>query len=133
MQYRRAIGINVVLYLATLVITVAILALRGDPLQFSTPPNTHQITWAMMIGTILTTAGAWWYFRTQPGSARAGLWFGVIAILVGLAMDMVVSVGIWMSGKNPFDFLTASYSLPFFGVMLGSVLVLTTVVGARKR
>lgn len=131
----RIIRLNILLYLATFLVAAIVLALKSIPLQFSAPPTGNQIFIAMVTGIILTTLGAWWYFRTTVGSFRAGLQFGLIAILVGFAMDAVVSVGIWVSGKNPLDFLRTSYTYFFFGLMLLAVLGLTGVVGwaARRR
>lgn len=129
MNIRKAILINIVLYIATYFVAAAILALQGMPLHGTTPPTGDQIFIAMVTGIVLTALGAWWFFRTEAGRWRAGFVFGLIAILVGFAMDAVISVGIWMSGANPLALLQTSYSYFFFGIMLSTVLVLTSAVG----
>lgn len=131
LNLRKVIILNVLLYIATFVVAAIILALIGKPLQFSTPPNTDQIFVAMVSGIVLTMLGACWYFQKATASFRNGLLFGVIAILVGFAMDVVLSIGIWLSGKNPMSFLETSYTFFFFGIMLLLTVLLTGVVAWR--
>lgn len=129
MNLRKVIILNVILYIATFVVAAGVLALIGKPLQFSAPPQTNQIFVAMVTGIILTVLGAWWYFQKAVAGFRNGVLFGVIAILVGFAMDVVLSISIWISGKNPMSFLETSYTFFFFGIMLLLTVVLTGVVG----
>lgn len=129
MNHRKVIILNILLYIATFVVAAALLALFDVPLQVSKPPTTNQIFVAMVTGIVLTVLGAWWYFQKAPAGFRNGVLFGVIAILVGFAMDAVLSIGIWMSGKNPMAFLETSYTFFFFGIMLVLTLLLTGLVG----
>jgi hypothetical protein len=133
MNLHKVIILNAILYIATFVVAAIILTLIGKPLQVSTPPNTDQIFVAMVTGIVLTVLGAWWYFQKAAASFKNGLLFGVIAVLVGFAMDAVLSIGIWISGKNPMSFLETSYTFFFFGIMLLLTVVLTGVVGWRKK
>lgn len=135
MNIRRIIVLNIILYIATFIVAALVLAIKGTSLQVDVPPTGDQIFIAMVTGIVLTTFGAWWFFRTEPATASKGFQFGVIAILVGFAMDAVVSVGILMSGKNPLDFLQGSFTHWFFGLMLGLGLCLTGLVawGMGKR
>ena len=129
MNLRRAVRLNIVLYIATFVVAAIILYLKGMPLQIRTPPSGHQIFIAMVTGIVITVFGSRWYFRQEPAGARNGFMFGLTAMLTGFAMDAIVSIGMLMSGENPLSFLKTWYSLLFSGGLLITLLVLTSLVG----
>jgi membrane protease YdiL (CAAX protease family) len=133
MNYRRAILLNGILYLVTFLAALGVLALGSDPLSINAPPSATQILKAMIVGIVLTVFGAWWFFRREPATARAGFSFGVIAILVGLVLDGVVSVVLLISGRSPIPLLHDSYTNAFFAVMLALLLLFTSLVGWNMR
>ena len=129
MNFRRAIFTNVAIYFATLVLASVALSAQGKPLHFTTPPTGHQIFIALVIGMLLTTLGAIWFFRKEPGSAKAGWQFGVTAILIGFGLDVVLSAGIWTQGRNPLLFLQSPIAVILPILMLAVLLGITAMIG----
>ena len=132
MNLKRAISIVLLVYIVTFILTLTFAALIGvdntDP--ESIPTSLWIIGIILAIG--LTTWGASFYFKSKKTtpSAKQGLIFGIITLLVGFALDFTTAgLGAGQEGINSLlDYYSQSYFLITLVLLLGS----TTLVGYLK-
>ena len=134
MHVLRAIRISAVSYLATLAIGLAGLQLLGIQIDPAVEPSASVILFSMILATLLTGAGAVWYFLPPnvPGGAKAGIKFGITATLVAFGLDGVLVIMGIAAGQDPGPWFTTAYQHWFLSVMLLVGLGVCTLVGAAK-
>ena len=91
-NFKRALGISVVLYLCTFVVGVIALVASGVDMS-ATDVEMPNSTWyvGMVSAVILTSLFTLWYFGNKAiiPSAKSGLFFGLTSVLFGFVLDMI--------------------------------------------
>jgi len=135
MKLKRAIGISVVVYIASLLIGGVVAAMMGID-----PTTTTEISPAMWIAgavaaVVLSALGALWYFRSAEvaTSASEGARFGVTEVVVGFVLDMVVALPAVIADARFFDQVLAYYQQPWFWVTLVLVVLAPVAVGSLRK
>jgi len=91
-NFKRALGLSVLLYLSTFVVGVAVGYLSGQ--DMSSMDNLPDSMWyvGMVAAVILSALFTIWYFRniTILPSAKSGFLFGLTAIVLGSILDLAL-------------------------------------------
>jgi hypothetical protein len=91
-KIRRALGVSLVLYVATLMLGTIYVALLGP--DMSSMSNIPSSFWyvGMVKAVILTALSSLWYFKNNAiaASAKSGAFFGLTAVAVSFVLDFVL-------------------------------------------
>ncbi|PIR76816.1 MAG: hypothetical protein COU32_00010 [Candidatus Magasanikbacteria bacterium CG10_big_fil_rev_8_21_14_0_10_42_10] len=122
MNYTRALGFAVIVY----VIGAVVLLLSGYRINAAPSMLSYGILWVLMIPVFLIVAK--WYFHVVPPTAKAGLFLGLMTVVVGFLLDtgIVLVSGVWGSLS---DFYATVYGDWRFVVTLIEMLLLTSYAG----
>jgi hypothetical protein len=133
MNYKRAIGISILVYLVSMVIGMIACTLLGiSPSEaYIIPPEMWTVT--AVVSAILAIGGALWYFRGKnlKPSARAGFHFGLCLIIVGFLLDFLFFLSLSFQHYDPFAAMAGYYSEPAFWLTIALILIGSTLVGTR--
>jgi len=116
MNYKRAIGIGVLVYFATMIVGIAVCSMLGIKPDITQPiPMTMWIVSAVL-AVVLSVAGAYWYFlgKNLKPSLQAGLRFGAVMIAVGFVLDFIFFLTLSFEGHDPFAVMAGYYRQPMF-------------------
>lgn len=130
MQYKRAIGLAVLAYLASFVVgllTIALSAIQFIPTQTTGFFYGIQFVSIVVIGAVF----AWWYFRPPyvGTSLKNGFFFGLVVVAVGFVLDTILAIPAIVLGVPVAQFV-AMYTDPLFWATLALLLATTTGTGA---
>ena len=132
MNIKRAIGIIILLCVASLIFTAILSISFETDLEITDPENIPLTMWltAIIFVGILITLGAVWYFKSPKivPSIRNGFLFGLITVIMGLISDFLAFV----PHKNGLDILQKYFTQPFFWTAFLVILVVSTLVGYIK-
>jgi drug/metabolite transporter (DMT)-like permease len=130
MNYKRAIGIGVLIYLASMIIGGIVCSMLGIEADMTKPIPTEMWITSAVLAVVLSIAGAYWYFKDKKltPNARTGAQFGAAVIVVGFLLDVIFFLSLSFQGFDPLTAMSMYYrQLPFWGtlilILLGSGLV----------
>lgn len=129
MKIRRAIGFAVLGYVITMIIGLGIAYISGiDMSQMASNPPAWCWIVSAVAAIVVMGCMAYAYFRSSKVAKglNQGIYFGVLAIVVGFILDMATLVPGY--GWEP---LKQYYSMPIFRVTLVIVIVTSAIVGKR--
>jgi hypothetical protein len=135
MDLKRAVFINVIIYLAVHIAGPLFASLIGIGFDLRIAPSPEFLFFGMLFAICISVIGAFWYFnrRGLKASAKFGFYFGLISIPVGFTLDLFLELLITITGQaNPGIFLRAAYGYWLFGVMLVCVPLLSAFIGKIK-
>lgn len=128
MNLKRAIGISVLMYLATFAFGLLIgVVLNTAAIDVEKNPAVWWIA-GILFAIIFSILGALWYFRspTTLAESRNGLFFGLIAVFTGFSFDILT---VLLTGNSVPAFVSDYYGKPLFWVTVVCVLGVTTFTG----
>ena len=134
MEFRRAISIDLLTYIASLAISWLGLMVLGVRLDLSQPLPSAAILLSMVVALLVTFGGADWYFSQKkvPAGALHGLLFGILATVTAMVLDLVIAIAAIPFGSIPSNFIGSAYSFWFFIPMLIIGLGGCAIIGAVK-
>lgn len=128
MNIKRAIGIGIVMYLASFAVGLAVAGILK--VAAADAGNSPALLWGVgiFLGVVLAALGARWYFRSSTTLARAGngFFYGLISVLLGFTLDLTTVAA---SSRSLIGFISDYYGQPQFWLTVLSVLATTTVTG----
>jgi len=125
MNYKRAIGFSVLLYIASFIVyglTFVLPFLDGENLALSN----FVFMWVLTIPIVLLFAK--WFFRSIPATVKNGFVLGVVAIIVGLSLDGLAVTAAYLAGESMDQFKELYGSWMFYATII-EIIVLTTFAG----
>lgn len=132
MKIRRAVGISILAYLASLAIGTIVAVVAGiDLAETQAIPPLLWYTGAV-VSIIFAVLFARWYFRGDGvlSGAGEGLRFGFVMIATGFVLDFVTFLPL-LTHDDPWGSILTYYTDPLFWGTVGLVLVATTLTGRQ--
>ena len=130
MNYKVAGITSIGLYIASFIVGMLISSFLNINIVPGTPlPTTFllvQVALAMLMGAAGTTV----YFMKSgvPASAKSGLFFGAISVVVGFVLDFILFIPGMMYGYS-LQQLASFYAEPWFWITLISMLMASSLTG----
>lgn len=124
MNYKRAIGIGILVYLVTMVVGIIVCSILGIQPDITKPIPMEMWITSAVLAVGLSIGGARWYFmgkNTKP-SLKAGVQFGAMMIVVGFVLDLLFFLSLSFEGHDPVAVMMMYYSQPPFWVTLVLIL-----------
>jgi len=129
MNYKRAIGFALMVYVTTLVLSFAMMPfIQFDPAATTWPMAAWVFNWIVYIPVFLLFAK--WFFKKVTPTAKHGLILGVVTILVSVIIDGLFLGGGMLAGQDTGQ-LIGMYTDWRFYVTILEVVVLTTFAGVE--
>ena len=133
MNYKRAIGIGILVYLVTMIlgmIVCSILGITPDPSMMEPIPPAMWLTSAVL-AIFLSIAGAFWYFRGKglQANTKQGARFGLALVLTGFVLDLLFFLSLSFQNYSPVAAIKNYYGQPPFWLTLILILIGATGVG----
>lgn len=131
MNYKRAIGISVLVYLGSMVVGMIACAILGIQPDLSAPIPMEMWLTGAGSSVLLSIGGAYWYFlgKGLKPDAQAGLSFGAAVIVTGFVLDALFFASLSFDGHDPVTVMTMYYSHPMFWVTIALILAGTGGTG----
>lgn len=125
MSYKRAIVFGIYLWIAVFAIFSFFLFL---PLTKDSALAQSIGLWAFLIPTVLLLSK--WYFRKNEPSALHGLGLGVVALVVGIVLDLLITIPFFLAQESSYNAgLKELFGNWFLYIGFAEVLLLTTFAG----
>lgn len=125
MNYKRALAFALLLYVITFVIFGAI-----QYFYQSMSLTACIIFWLLNIPVVLMLSK--WFFKMDAPTAKKGFLLGVLAVLVGVTLDIVLfGASAIAQGLSISEMLKTMYTDWKMYVALGEVILLTTLAGTE--
>jgi hypothetical protein len=135
MHYKaaRALGISLLLYIATFILGMAISFLSREQMGVATDVTESMWYVGMATSVILAAVFTYWYLRGSGliPSVRCGLYFGLTAVMFSSIFDAAMFILAEYLG-TPVD-LVAYYLDPHFWIIVAIVIGTSALVGQLKR
>ena len=132
MNVKRAIGIGLVAYLCSFILSIVVVLLYGlDLTQTGNAPKLILII-NILISIVLVTLFSLFYFKDKKLNAdiKEGLHFGFVLIIIGFILDFIgFSISFAVGSKQD---IILYYSNPYFWIALTLLIATTAVVGYIK-
>ena len=115
MNYKRAIWISLLVYLASMLLGIILAVIVGiDVVE----PTLSLWLWGMAITVLLTFVFTLWYFKKTKGTVQEGLQLGGVMIGIGVVLDVLFTASV-----GQFDSLIKYYLDPLFFATLILLLI----------
>lgn len=130
MNYKRAIGIGLLTYIATFIVGMIAAMTLGLDLTSTDAPPPEMFYISAVAAVVIAALFSVWYFKGKnvEVNAQQGLKFGVTLIIIGFIMDFLTFIPYVTSGGSYSDLLTY-YANPIFLVTLLLILATPAAVG----
>ncbi len=130
MNYKRAIILGILIYIATFIIGAGLFFLG-----FDNPSDllTNIIGLAVLI--ILTAIGSLYYFKDKKAkkTAKEGFFLGIIFLAVGFVLDFLTIIPLIFRGINLLQVLSSIYVSYYFVIGAVFVICLPVVIAEYLR
>lgn len=133
MFIKRAIGISILLFVASLVLNVIWEKVFNLKLKSTNPYDIPTEMWfvAIVSVVVLSGLGAMWFFKSPEivANAKNGFLVGFIASLIGFILDIVVIVPL----KNGLRMLSGYFLHWQYWIAFVLIIILSTIIGYIKK
>ena len=128
MNFKRAVGIGVVYYIASFVVGIVAALATGFDFEAGAAFTPILTVIGIVMTLILTPLFTYWYFNSKKGTKitptlQHGLKLGVVFLLIGTVFDLLTLGAASVAGElpdNPFEFYMDIWFWVMLAVMLAS-------------
>lgn len=118
LNLKRSLGFGVMFWILAF---VSISVIMFVPWFKDSQTRVQIAWWILEIPIVLLLAK--WYFKTNHPTAKEGLLLGLVALVVGIVLDSIITVPLFVKSYNEF------FGNPMMLVGWGELLILTTFAG----
>lgn len=131
MNLKRAIGISIVIYVASMLFGMVACSILGIQPDMTKPIPLEMWVISSVSSVVFAALGAVWYFRGKnlKPSLREGFRFGVSVIVVGFILDFLFFLSLMFENYDPFAAMGMYYQQLPFWITIALVVVVSGLVG----
>jgi hypothetical protein len=132
MNYKRALGIGILMFIASLVINAVATISLGIDLKEMHPKELPAVMWFVAVVSIifLSLLGSLWYFKSK--NTLAGLFNGFKLGLFIVGLAIVLDIVALVFYENGASVLLGYFSHPLYWLTLALIATTTSSVGHLK-